>query len=393
MIGVDSPVLRKLTIATLGVATLSMLALSMLTNATFGYRFGTTPLTSAVFAGANVIADLWKSLGLIVVVSLFRHRQRGIATILSTLWFVALAFGVASSMGVYVQDRTALIGGREGRSAQLRAVEQELAEVETRLVTLATTGNVAQIEADVEALLAKPVTVGDRVRGTIGSLSGRCSKIDVRTIAQCHQVAALKSQLAVAVERKERDGRAKELRSRIASLRDTGAGEAADPVAEMFAWLSRGLLSVRDVGFGFPVAFGLLIEMVSAFGPIGVATYASATRSIGSSVVVASPASLTRPDVAPLLAGRSAGSVIDFMSEQTEPASESVAIGGHQLHEAYVRWSGDKGQTALRVEDFITEFDRLRDLPELRGEIRKFGSRYFGISLAMPQRKRSAGRG
>ena len=86
-------------------------------------------------------------------------------------------------------------------------------------------------------------------------------------------------------------------------------------------------------------------------------------------------------------------SALAVMSEQTEPASESVAIGGHQLHEAYVRWSGDKGQTAFRVEDFITEFDRLRDLPELRGEIRKFGSRYFGISLAMPQRTRSAGRG
>src|SRR5262245_48862872 len=110
-----------------------MLALAMLTNATFGYRFGTTALTAAVFAAANVIADTWKGLGLIVVAGLVRQRHRFIAGLLALLWFVALNFGVASSMGVYVQDRTAMVGGREALQATLRDVEQELAGEEARL--------------------------------------------------------------------------------------------------------------------------------------------------------------------------------------------------------------------------------------------------------------------
>ena len=36
----------------------------------------------------------------------------------------------------------------------------------------------------------------------------------------------------------------------------------------------------------------------------------------------------------------------------------------------------------LPVELFAAEFDRLRELPALRGKIRKFGTRYFGIALA-----------
>src|SRR6476620_3057144 len=93
--------LRALTIMMLTLATVTMLALSMLTNATFGYRFGTTAMTAAVFAAANVIADIWKGLGLIVIAGLLRERHRTIAVSLILLWIVALSFGVASSMGVY----------------------------------------------------------------------------------------------------------------------------------------------------------------------------------------------------------------------------------------------------------------------------------------------------
>src|SRR5262249_51462861 len=118
--------LRSFTIAMLTLATLTMLALSMVTNATFGYRFGTTPVTAVVFAAANVVADIWKGLGLIVVAALLRERHRSVALLLMSVWVVALSFGIASSMGVYVQDRTAMVGGREALHANLRDVDREL---------------------------------------------------------------------------------------------------------------------------------------------------------------------------------------------------------------------------------------------------------------------------
>lgn len=382
MTRVEAPALRMFTIVVLSVATVGMLVLSMLTNATFGFRFGSTTVTAYVFAAANVIADLWKALGLIVVAGLLRQRQRAIAGLLSMLWSVALIFGVASSMGLYVQDRTAVIGGRETQSAALRNVEQELVEEESKLHALGTAGDANQIEAAIEAVFAKPIVVGERLRGTVGSISARCSKMDVRTVQECHQIAALRADLADAAEKTRREERIAKLRQQLRELRERGAGDAPDPVAELFAWMSRGLLSVRDVGFGFPVAFSLLIEMVSAFGPLGVATYAAVTRPSArahDTAPPATPASLTHRLVQ--IEHQSSGSVVDFVAEETAPSSESRATGCDDLYDAYQRWCERKGSRRHQQDVFIAEFDRLRELPALRGKIRKFGTRYFGIAL------------
>ena len=49
---------------------------------------------------------------------------------------------------------------------------------------------------------------------------------------------------------------------------------------------------------------------------------------------------------------------------------------------------------ALSREAFTSEFDRVRELPQLEGKIRKFGNRYYGIRLIdrkvarLPTRKR-----
>ena len=87
---------------------------------------------------------------------------------------------------------------------------------------------------------------------------------------------------------------------------------------------------MRDVGFGFPVAFALLIELVSAFGPIGIATYAAATRGSASVAAVASPASPTSRRATAGIArieDHATGSVVDFVAEETMPAPETTALG------------------------------------------------------------------
>ena len=383
----EAPVLRIITIVMLTTATTAMLLLSMLTNATFGYRFGNTAVTAAVFAAANVIADIWKALGLIVIAGLLRQRHRLIAALLTVLWTVALAFGVASSIGLYVQDRTALIGGREAQSAALRNFEQELAEEETKKKRLGAAGDVTQIEAAIEALFAKPVTVADRVRGTVGSVSDRCTKVDTRTASDCHRLAVLRADLATAAEITRGEERVLFLRQRLRDLRERGAGDAPDPVAELFAWLSRGMLSVRDIGFGFPVAFGLLIELVSAFGPIGIVTYAASTRPRRADAM-ASPATPAALGTVAQIEHQPIAAVVDFVAERTLPAAETSAIGAADLHLAYVRWSEDHRGSALDVVAFTAEFDRLRELPSLQGKIRKFGARYFGIAVTASEEGR-----
>src|SRR5258705_13995862 len=101
----ESRGLRAFTIVVLATATIAMLALSMVTNATFGYRFGSTALTAVGFAGANVVADIWKGLGLIIVAALLRERHWSVAGLLARVWVYALSFWGAPSLGAFWAGR------------------------------------------------------------------------------------------------------------------------------------------------------------------------------------------------------------------------------------------------------------------------------------------------
>jgi hypothetical protein len=182
------------------------------------------------------------------------------------IWLLCLLWGLASAVGVYAQDRTALIGGREAVAATYKDAETELEDIDAKLRGLKTQRSVAQVGAAIAAVLARPVMSGERVRGTVGKLSANCTREYRLTAEACLEIADLREERAAAEER-----------SRL-ELRERGGSLPADPVAELFAWLSGGQLKVRDIAFGFPLVFAFLIEIVSAFGPAGIVAYARDAR-------------------------------------------------------------------------------------------------------------------
>ena len=274
----DNRVVRALVILVLGIATAGMVAVSLRANYLFGYGFGQTTEKAQVFGWANVAADLWKVSGLIIITSLWRAKQTRFALTLMPIWVLCLLWGLTGAIGVYAQDRTALVGGREAVAATYKDKERELEEIEAKLRTLDTQRSVPQVDAAIAAVLARPIMIGERVRGTVGKLSGNCTKEDKATAEACLEVAGLREERASAEEGAKLETRKTVLRAQIAKMREGGGSLAADPVAELFAWLSRGQLSVRDIAYGFPLAFAFLIEIVSAFGPAGIVAYAEATR-------------------------------------------------------------------------------------------------------------------
>lgn len=155
-------------------------------------------------------------------------------------------------------------------------------------------------------------------------------------------------------------------------------------MAELFAWLSRGQLSVRDIEFSFPLAFAFLVELVSALGPAAVVAYAEATHAVRDW-----QPSKTQPDIArhgalkPGAAWQESerGSPVAWLAERAVPSDEAAAISIDELHADYHAWCASKRLAALGCEAFAEDFDRVREVPELAGKIRKFGSRYFGIAL------------
>jgi hypothetical protein len=281
---------------------------------------------------------------------------------------------------VYAQDRTALVGGREARAASYSDVTHELEEIDGKLKRLMTHRSVVQIDAAAAAVLARPVTVDDRVRGTVGKISDGCKK-DVRsTAAACLEFATLREERAEAEDRDKLETTQELLRRRLTALRERGGALPADPVAELFSWLSRGQLSVRDVSFGFPLVFAFLIEMVSAFGPAGIVAYADATRR-AEAEHGETKLDTARHVRAELDASRQ-GSVLDWVADRGTPTSDAKGISCEQLYDDYAHWCRSTKAVALDLEEFAAEFDRVREMPELGGRIRKFSNRYYGIRLA-----------
>ena len=364
-----------------------MFAVSMRANYLYGYGIGQSPDTKFAIAWANVAADLWKGFGLIVAAGLWRAKSRRAAIVISLTWLVCLSFSVSSAIGIYVQERTALTSGREAQHAALQDAERELRDIEEKLKRDNVQQTIAQVEASIAAALARPLMVGDRVRGTVGSVSAACSKHDSRTAQACAEVAVLRTDLARAVEATRLQERATVLQQTITSLRDRGGAAAPDPVGEFWAWLTRGFFSVRDVGFGLPLAFALMIEMVSAFGPLGIVAYAEATHAASRPDVSRHAATVRDTSRLPAkpsdgVVPEHVGQLISYIAERTEPTESAAGIGVDELFVDYQAWCRQTKVAPLQLKQFAREFDRLRASPELEGKIKKFGSRYFGIAFA-----------
>ncbi len=269
---------RWLVIIILTAATVGMFLISMRANYLYGRGIGQTPETKEAIAWANVGADLWKGFGLIVVAALWRGGRRRAALATSLTWLVCLFFSVTSAIGIYVQERTTLTGSREAKHASYEDAKKELTDIEAKLKGLGQHRSSAQVEAAIAAVLARPVMVGERVRGTVNSLSANCTKNDARTAAACGEIAELREELAAAKEAAKLDARAISLRQQVSELRERGGTLPPDPVGQFWAWFTRGFVTVADVGFGLPLFFALMIELVSAFGPLGIVAYAESTR-------------------------------------------------------------------------------------------------------------------
>jgi hypothetical protein len=365
-----------------------MFAVSMRANYLYGHSIGQTPDTQLAIAWANVGADLWKGFGLIVVVALWRSRWRRGAITVCLTWLVCLSFSVSSAIGIYVQERTALTSGREAKHASYEDVKKELGEVEEKQKMLGHHRPASQVEAAIVGVLARPVMIGERVRGTVGALSLNCGKSDARTAGDCVEVARLRGELAASVELARLEARGATLRQQLNTLRERGSAAAPDPVGEFWAWVTRGLVSVRDVGFGLPLFFALMIEMVSAFGPVGITAYAEVTRRPAARNDVAGSGALRRAMAGSVTAQhgtisseREVGRVVEYMAERTEPTTNPSGLGAEDLYADYGVWCVSNSLRALAEHEFLEEFDRVRSSPELAGKVQKFGARYFGIAL------------
>jgi hypothetical protein len=293
-------------------------------------------------------------------------------------------YSVSSALGIAISDRSVLTGGRETLRASYADVVAEIETIEKKLAGLTKHRSAREVEAAISAALMEPVTRGTRLLGTVGVLSADCTRVETRTAELCADIAVLRQELAAAIEGQRLEKRLGELRSQVQSLRERGATLSSDAQAELFARLTRGWLSVADVGPGLALLLALVIELVSAFGPAVLAGYADATRTTKSEEDAPSRLVAAGRGVPQQVAlHRDEGEVVsEYMAERIAPAGETQAIGGDEIFADYLAWCRQKKYAAMEQREFLAAFDRKRQEYKLEGKIRKFGKRYFGVRLA-----------
>src|SRR5258708_6867423 len=216
-----SRVMRWTVLVALSASTALMYVISLRGNYLYGYGLGQTQEKRELFAWANVAADMWKGFGLVAVVLLWSAHKR-MALLASIAWLVCVATGVNSAIGVYVQDRATLTGTREATHTSYGEAQKALTDVEERMRILGPRRSVQQFEAAIAGVLARPVVVSERVRGTVGSISSNCAKHEARSAEACAEAATLGQELAAAHDSTRLEAEAKKLRERVEQLRDRG---------------------------------------------------------------------------------------------------------------------------------------------------------------------------
>src|SRR5262249_37574864 len=78
---------------------------------------------------------------------------------------------------------------------------------------------------------------------------------------------------------------------------------------------------------------------------------------------------------------RETGRVLDWMDDRAIPTENGTVTTLEVLHADYEVWCGSRELKAMTLEEFAETFDRMREMPEVAGNITKSGQQYYGIKL------------
>lgn len=362
-------------VATIGAsATVNLMA---------GYELGRSAQEATVFGVLGVCADVWKAIGPIFLVMLWRSRKFTAAGLAAAVWAVCFAFAVSAALGLTARNRAAVIGGHEAVRLNYESVTRELSSAEEKRRALGDVGDPAEREAAMNVELAKPLP-----GGTVGSLSSNCDKDQWRARAGCAAVAELRRELANAVEGRRLDERIAALSSELRNLRGLGGGADADPQAALISRMTLGRIAAGDVGLLVTLLLVGMVELISAFAPVVVSEYVIAARAAAASRRRTPPVSAGRDNVGvvidtvagvqPLTAV--ATDLFQYLAERIVPdlnGSETIAC----LFDDYCDWCQANTMSPLRQDEFAGRLDEIAR-SDLGGRVVRRGSEYHGLRLA-----------
>lgn len=348
-----------------------------------GYGFGRTSQEAIVLALLGVAADGWKSIGPIFIVGLYRTRHFVVLLAAAIVWFACFAVAVTAAVGMIGQTRASIVAERDALHSKYETRRGKLQELRARRSQQSIARSSSELEAEIAVVLARPIVVEKRYRGTVNSVSSACTAVTPKTAAACAEIAELRRQKAAAMAFEQMTGEIDQLRAELEELASQGAGALIDPQGDLIVRLSGGFLSRSDVAVVLVMLVVVMIELVSAFGPVVLSEFA-ASRPVATSVTKDTAGRDKAPGDATHQAtdrDRLVRHVFEYMAARVRPAAVG-RIGHRALWLDYVSWCADSGGTPTPVGPFTHEFERICET-ELQGAVRREGDYFVGCSLAV----------
>jgi len=338
------------------------LAVSVVLAVRYAYNSADTLVDAYIRAAAAGTAAVVGAQGPAWITRSMRKRAWGTA-VFSTLGFaLCLAVTLAGGIGTIAASSDKSLSLRANASVLYAATQKELEALRDRRGKLPAARPVGTIQSD---LLASRM---DRRYQS----SGSCTDATVsasRTF--CAGYARLEGELETAKAAAALDLTIHELTRK---LEMSPSVRAVHPQAEVIARLLG--VAREDAEAWYALLFALAVEMAA----MTVLLVAETTTQHRIPVVHAhlEPVVL-RPTRARIM---ERGKVVDWLRERAVPSDHSTSTPLERLHADYEAWCSQLELSAASVEAFAADFDRVRAVPELAGNIRKRGDLYYGIKLA-----------
>ena len=347
------------------ICCVGLMAISAVINYRVGYRRADTEFDGWVYGLGMGLADLVKAIVPFMMAWAWSRRAIWTTIVGAVLFGLVTLASLQAGLEFAAELRSTREGARIASVDQRRALTEEIASLEASIRLLGPQRSPAEIEQEIAAVMARPVT-----GGTVGRVSQNCTLNRRVTREACAEIARLRAELERARTWEQRTEKLQGLRSRLVALGAQGVGRV-DPqletVSGVLGWFGRGVQK-DEVRLGLLLLVGLVLEAASGLGLFVVTTpwrLKAEQHPMNANII----------ETAERL-----GSVEEYAKARVQPvAGNQVTCSAVFLD--YRNWCVRRGVAPYREGDFIEGFDELARRAEI--PVRESGGNIVYMDVAL----------
>lgn len=316
------------------IVALGLVAISATLSFLFCRSLGSTMEEGLAYGTAAAGLDILKALAPFYLIQRWRNGQLLASASAALVWTVAVVVSLSSAFGLAAQNRLGKSGAHEGLQAQYRDTQYQLKEAEQRLAALQHARPAREVDAALQAILARPITTPKRIR-TVATASENCTRPDRLTAEACIEAGQLRTELARAQERAQLENRIGSLRQHVDELRHQGAGEGSEPDRQAGV-IMRTINAAMGTTTTITAVQTALIALIAIALEVG--SSCGLYAALGSHVPLdVKTTTETTPNIEARPSTRETGKIADYCHARvTERQGARVAMG--QAFEDYGEW-------------------------------------------------------